>query len=992
MSDQRSRNDDPSVRASRVAMPVPVSAGGIARSTLRMKLLLGFVAVALVPVALITWLDYRSTRTALMGVGYQSLAAAAAQTAMRLDTFMDGHLETVASEAKSALLAQYLAAGAARRAELAAPTLAALATFVQRDLSTIESHALLDATGRNVLDTEIDNIGQDESAHDYFHTAIRSTRPFAARVEFAGMQGRFHMSSAIRDARGRVLGVLRVRYGAAVLQRLVAEQTGLLGRGSFAVLLSEDRIFLAHGLLSRNKLSQRLFKSVVPLSAARFAELQGDGRLPKRPLQESVVDLPDLARGVSKVGAREPHFMAVLPAAGNREQAGAVSQMITQPWIVVFFQPEDEFLAPMVERTRNTVLFATTMLLLVATAAVVAAQLLTRPIVRLTTVARRVADGDLSAKADVTTRDEIGVLARTFNTMTDRLRQTLDGLRRSEENFRAIYTHALEGIYQAGMDGKILSANPAMARLLGYASPAELIAEVGNMQRLHVHREARAEATAAVLERDAAFGLEVEFYRKDMSTLWVSINARVVRDEKGAPLYTEAFVTDITQRRRAEERVRYLAQHDALTGLPNRGLFRDRIALAIAQARRERRSVAVLFIDLDHFKHINDSLGHQVGDRLLRAAARRLQRCLREGDSVARLGGDEFVIGLPRIDSSNDAALVAQKAIEALARPLVVDEHELHVTGSIGISLYPMDGEEVDVLMRAADTAMYHAKEKGRDNYQFFTSVLNEAAQSRLMIANRLHHALERGEFALNYQPQVDLESGRVFAAEALIRWRQPEFGAVTPAEFVRVAEETGVIFQLGEWALREACEQLVRWRKQGFTDMRVAVNLSPQQFRRAGFPDTAARILRETGLPPQALELELTESTLMTQSAENVTILERLAAMGVELAVDDFGTGYSSLSYLQRFPIHTLKIDQSFVSGIGADPNDTAIVTAVIAMANSLHLKVVAEGVETFAQAAFLKQQGCPAAQGFYYSAPMPAEELGRLLEKQHGYFEVPL
>jgi len=666
--------------------------------------------------------------------------------------------------------------------------------------------------------------------------------------------------------------------------------------------------------------------------------------------------------------------------------------MIAQPWIVAFFQPEDVFLMPVRDRTRNTILLASVVLALVAAAAVGTAGLLTRSIARLTAVARQVSEGNIGAKAAVTTRDEIGILAHTFNTMTDKLKETLEGLRRSEEKFRNIYEHAVEGIYQAAIDGTLLNANPAMARLLGYVSPAELLAEVRDIGRLYVHPDARAALVASLLEREAVLGTEIEVYRKDLTSIWISISARVVRDEAGRPRYSEGFVTDITERKRAEEHIRYLAQHDALTGLPNRVLFQDRIALAIVQARRENRHVAVLFIDLDRFKHINDSLGHQYGDRLLQAAARRLQHCLREGDSVARLGGDEFVIGLPRIEGSNDAALVAQKVIEALARPLVIDGQTLHVTGSIGISLYPTDGEDVEALMRTADTAMYSAKEKGRDNYQFFTSVLNAAVQSRMLIANRLHDALERGEFALSYQPQVELETGRVFAAEALIRWRRSEMGLVTPGDFVHIAEETGAIFALGEWVLREACGQLVRWRARGHGEMRIAVNLSPHQFRRPGFPDLAARILRETGLPPLALELELTESTLMTQSAENVSILERLADMGIGLAVDDFGTGYSSLSYLQRFPIHTLKIDKSFVSGIGEDANDTAIVTAVIAMANSLGLKVVAEGVESSAQAAFLRQHGCLAAQGFFFSEPVSADAFSAFLDARRDGFFAPI
>jgi len=377
-------------------------------------------------------------------------------------------------------------------------------------------------------------------------------------------------------------------------------------------------------------------------------------------------------------------------------------------------------------------------------------------------------------------------------------------------------------------------------------------------------------------------------------------------------------------------------------------------------------------------------LGHQTGDHLLRMVSQRLRRCLREGDSIGRLGGDEFLICLPVPADERDAASVAGKILEALRESFRVDEHELHVSVSIGISLFPTDGEDADTLMRAADIAMYHAKEKGRNNYQFFTPSLNDATRQHLLITSRLHQALQRGEFTLAYQPQVELESGKIFAAEALIRWQRPDNGSTLPGEFIKVAEETGLIVPIGEWALRQACRQLKRWREAGHPDLRIAVNLSPEQFRRSGFADLVLRVLRETGLPAAALDLEITEGVLMRQSRENIAVLGILAGTGVQFAVDDFGTGYSNLAYLQRFPIDAIKIDRSFVDGIGRDFNNSAIVTAIIAMAGNLNLHIVAEGVETAEQAAFLRSRGCLAAQGFYYHAPLSAEAFGALLEKQ--------
>jgi diguanylate cyclase (GGDEF)-like protein len=441
---------------------------------------------------------------------------------------------------------------------------------------------------------------------------------------------------------------------------------------------------------------------------------------------------------------------------------------------------------------------------------------------------------------------------------------------------------------------------------------------------------------------------------------------------------------EIVERKLAEGHIRYMAHHDALTGLPNRLLLEDRVNQAIAQARRHpQEMLAVLFIDLDYFKTINDSLGHQIGDRLLQEVALRLQECVREGDSVARLGGDEYVISLPALTDSNDAALVAEKTLAALDRPFAIEGHELHINGSAGISLYPADGADVETLMRAADAAMYYAKQQGRGNYQFFTSALNQAAQRRLAVANQLRQALTQGKFSVYYQPQVDIESGRIFSAEALLRLNLPDRAPISCGEFISIAEETGLILPIGEWVLRQACAQLRRWRDEGHPEMRIAVNLSARQFFQPCLADLVGKVLKEFDLPADALELEITESMLMQPSQDNMAILKQLSAMGVQLSIDDFGTGYSSLAYLQNFPLHTLKIDRSFVIRINQDTHGAAIVTAIIAMAHGLGLKVIAEGVDSAEQAAFLKAHGCLAAQGFYYSKPVPAEAFVELLEE---------
>ena len=442
----------------------------------------------------------------------------------------------------------------------------------------------------------------------------------------------------------------------------------------------------------------------------------------------------------------------------------------------------------------------------------------------------------------------------------------------------------------------------------------------------------------------------------------------------------EQKIADYNQ---AERRIDYMAHHDALTGLPNRLLLEDRVNQAIAQARRHQdEMVAQLHIDLDHFKTINDSLGERIGDRLLQAVATRLQQCTREGDSLGCLGGNGFGICLAALRGSNDAALVAGKVLDTLSRPFHVEDHELHVSASIGVGLFPSDGSDASALLRAANAAMYQAKQKGRNTYQFFTPALHEAAKRRMAATSQLRQALAHDEFSVYYQPQVDMESGRIFSAEALLRWTPPGKTARSCAEFIAIAEETGIIVPIGEWVLRQACAQLKRWRDGGHPDMRIAVNLSARQFTQANLTEFVAQVLRDTGVPADALELELTESLTMQPSDDNLEVMRRLSDMGVQLSIDDFGTGYSSLAYLQNFPIHALKIDRSFVIGINEQAHDAAIVTAIIAMAHSLHLNLIAEGVDSPEHVSFLTAHGCLAAQGYYYSQPVPADVMTRLLD----------
>jgi diguanylate cyclase (GGDEF)-like protein len=427
--------------------------------------------------------------------------------------------------------------------------------------------------------------------------------------------------------------------------------------------------------------------------------------------------------------------------------------------------------------------------------------------------------------------------------------------------------------------------------------------------------------------------------------------------------------------------ITHSAEHDFLTGLPNRMLLNDRISQAIAVAQRRTNKVAVLFLDLDGFKHVNDSLGHPIGDKLLQSIATRLTTCVRRSDTISRQGGDEFVAVLSDVNQPEDAAIAARKILQAVAEAHSVGQHDLHITTSIGISVYPDDGQDAETLVKNADTAMYQAKENGRQSYRFFTPAMNVRAVERQAIEGDLRRALERHEFVLHYQPKINLKTGTITGAEALLRWTHPARGAVPPAEFIPVAEDCGLILPIGAWVLRQACEQARAWIDAGLPATPISVNVSPMEFRAENFLENLFTTLRETGLDPRLLEVELTESVLMKHAESAASILRTLRKEGVRVAIDDFGTGYSSLSYLRKFPVDTLKIDQSFVRQISTAGEDTAIVTAVISMARSLGLLVVAEGVETAEEAAFLRVHECDEAQGYYFNRPVPPDQFANLL-----------
>lgn len=619
-----------------------------------------------------------------------------------------------------------------------------------------------------------------------------------------------------------------------------------------------------------------------------------------------------------------------------------------------------------------------------------------KPFQTLVNATKTVSSGDLTHRLDDRREDEFGYLARFFNRMLDQivkelkeLQQAEDAVRGSEKEMKQILDSIHAGVVVIDPESHtIVDANDAAVKMIG--APKEHIlgrvchqficpTEIGKCPISDLH---------TIIDNSERSLLTTEGGKLPILKSVVPVIL------KGREHFIESFI-DISKLKQAQEQITRMAYFDSLTNLPNRLLFKDRLQLAISHAERHRSLFALLILDLDNFKRINDSLGHRVGDLLLKEVAGRLTDSMRSTDAivrqsaeefdatVARQGGDEFTILLTEINHVQHAAKVSQRFLEALKRPFMLDGHEIFITASIGLALYPLDGKDLDSLLKNADIAMYHAKEKGRNNYQFFQQSMNVAALERLSLESSLRKALEQNEFTLVYQPQMDILTGRIVGVEALIRWKHPDRGMVPPVEFIPLAEETGLIAPIGEWVLNTACLQNKEWQKQGYSRLCVSVNISGQQFRKQNISKTVTRALEMADLDPRSLMLEITESTIMEHTEEIMAMFHELTGLGVRFSIDDFGTGYSSLSYLKSFPIHELKIDRSFVKDINTNADTAAIAKAIIAMAHSLKLKVVAEGVETEQQLKLLYDEGCDEMQGYLISRPIPGAEVLKLLAR---------
>ena len=551
-----------------------------------------------------------------------------------------------------------------------------------------------------------------------------------------------------------------------------------------------------------------------------------------------------------------------------------------------------------------------------------------------------------------------------------------------QTRFDTVFRQTNIGIALLQLDGRLLRANQALCELLGYSEDDMLrvnfyyLIHPNDLNNLQIHIQ-------NLMDHKIKFyQSEQQCFRKNGDVLWVVTILSLIRDINDNPLYFIVQVQNITLQKKAEERLRHMAYHDPLTSLANRNQLEQFITHILATARRHQQEFALMFLDMDRFKNINDTIGHEAGDMLLQVVAERLRGAVRTTDLVARLGGDEFVLVITDVKQAESVALIAQKILDSVLKVIVIKGQELYITTSIGISLYPHDGQNMQALMKNADLALYRAKEHGRNNYQFYTSEMTSHAQEKMSLQNALGHALVKNEFLLHYQPKMDIKTRTIIGVEAFLRWKNEAYGTITPGEIIALAEETGLIILVSEWVLKTACQQLKKWRSEGHLDLTIAVNCSARQFRQTSFADDILKIINEVGIPPELLEIEVTESTIMQDPENTLRILYALKDLGIKIAIDDFGTGYWSLANLRRLSVDRIKIDKTFIKQVTSDETSAIITRAIIAMANKLGIKSIAEGVENREQYDFLVKEGCTEVQGYYLTQPLSDEAMTRFLK----------
>ncbi len=958
--------------------------------TLRAKLITAFLVIVVTSLSVLALLDGYILADNLTEGANKALTSAARNYAERIDQFNKQNALFLKTEASLPAINNFLS----RKAEPPfnrQALLEILRALKSRQNNIITSYAILNTQGINILDTVSANIGVDESKREYFNSLIKNDRltSYRSPIFFDENESVFVFSSEINDLSGKLLGVLRAKYNASSLTSLFKRTKGTIGQGSFSILLDENSLRLVHGRRSdlEYTLASKLNDDVIK-------KLIKERRVPKY-VTSAFVEDSEWMRNVKAASVSEPIIETRFYGLGTTLFSSAVVRLRTAPWSIIVSMPQDAFLEPVTEQTQTALLLVAIIVLIVVLIVMAATHLLLGPVKRLTTVVKKIAEGDLEVKANVEAEDEIGSLAGAFNEMTESISSLIVDLedevgshKLTADNLRKL-SQAIEqspvSVMITDLKGNIEYVNPQLCKITGYKEE-ELMGENPRILKSGHTPEIQFKNMWNAITSGQSWSGELYNKKKNGDLFWENVTISPIKNSEDESTHYLAIKEDISLRKDYEERLLYQASYDKLTDLPNRTLAYDRIQQAIANAIREEKHLALLYLDFDHFKNINDTLGHGAGDEFLRYMAGRLKGCVRDFDTVARLGGDEFLIMLLETNEGEGVNAISfeevvkrktEELLQRISKPCVIHEMEFSVTASVGIAIFPRDGDDPHMLLRNADTAMYRGKRKGRDTYEVFTPEMGDVVMKRVEIDNKLRRALEDGDFYLKYQALVDTKTRKIVGAEALIRWEDEELGEVSPEEFVPLAEESGLIVDIGNWVLDTALADTKRLReKPGFEDFYIAINLSSRQFRGKDIVRKISNGLIHHNLPGSSLELEVTERLLMKDVPHVVSILNQFKEMDIRLSIDDFGTGYSSLSYLKRFPFDVLKIDKAFVSDIGEDPDDTALCDAIIAMAHSLGLSIIGEGVETKYQFEFLNQRGVETIQGFYISEPMVHEE----------------
>jgi diguanylate cyclase (GGDEF)-like protein/PAS domain S-box-containing protein len=958
--------------------------------TLRAKLVTAFLVTVLTSLSVLALLDGYIVSQSLTESANKSLTSAARHYAQRIDQFNRQNIAFLKTESKLAAFNLFLVRKAAppyNRQTI----LEILRALKSRQENVILSYAILNSEGINILDTEDNKIGQDESDRIYF-TALKANtklKTYRSPVLFDGQTPVIVFSSVINDLSGKMIGVLRATFDAGTLSTLFDKTQGIVGRGSFVMLLDEHQLRLVHG--KRRNLQYTLARA---LPKAEMVSLKQAGLIPGSVGNRFAED-DALVSDIIATSQRSPIIESGFYSLGTIRYSSAVAHLETAPWLLIVSLPQEVFLEPVNEQKESAFILVAIIALCVVLIVMASTQMLLGPVRRLTTVVKRIASGDLDAKASVEANDEIGDLALAFNDMTTNVKKLIVDLELEVDNHR-LTSESLNKLSQAieqspvsvmitDLDGNIEYVNPQLCKITGYRSD-ELIGQNPRILKSGHTPPIQFKNMWNAITSGQSWSGELYNKKKNGDLFWENVTISPIKNKEGISTHYLAIKEDISLRKDYEERLLYQASYDKLTDLPNRTLAYDRIQQAIVSAIRTERHIALLYMDFDNFKNINDTLGHSAGDEFLKFMAGRLKACVRDFDTVARLGGDEFLIMLVDLNENEKnradfEQIVIQKTKDILkhvSSPCVIQDMEFSVTASVGIAIFPQDGDDPHMLLRNADTAMYRSKRKGRNSYEIFTPEMSDVVMKRVEIDNKLRHALENCEFYLNYQPLMDSSDRQIVGAEALIRWHDEELGDVSPEEFVPLAEESGLIIDIGNWVMETAMHDVSQWRLHPeMRDIYIAINLSSRQLRGKDMVNRVSNLLRKHGLPGTSIELEITERLLMKDAPHTVDLLSQFKEMDIRLSIDDFGTGYSSLSYLKRFPFDVLKIDKTFISDIGEDPDDTALCDAIIAMAHSLGLSIIGEGVENELQFEFLRKRGVETIQGYYVAEPMSAEEL---------------